>query len=74
MADKPFQTKIKTITKLIENGVKTEKELLALNFDSALQIEGITMQDIGVISQLQKHTKDLYTYLSGGGENNDGAK
>ena len=66
MAEKPLQQKIKIITKLIESGIKTEKDLLALNFDSAMQIKDITMQDIGVISQLQKHTKNLYSYLSGG--------
>lgn len=61
-----IQQKVKTITKLIESGIRTEKDLQALNFDSALQIKDITMQDIGIIAQLQKHTKDLYSYLSGG--------
>nr|WP_316623054.1 hypothetical protein [uncultured Ruminococcus sp.] len=71
MAEMTFQQKTKTMAKLIENGITSEKDLQNLNFDSVLQIPGITMQDLAVVSQLQKHTKDnkLYSYLSGGERN-----
>ena len=71
MAEMTFQQKTKTMAKLIDNGITSEKDLQNLNFDSVLQIPGITMQDLAVVSQLQKHTKDntLYSYLSGGERN-----
>ena len=57
MAEMTFQQKTKTMAKLIDNGITSEKDLQNLNFDSVLQIPGITMQDLAVVSQLQKHTK-----------------
>ena len=63
-----FQQKTKTIVKLAENGITSEKDLQNLTIDSILSIPNITMQDIAVIAQLQKHTKDnkLYSYIAGG--------
>ena len=68
MAEVTMQQKIKTISKLNENGITTEKDLLALNIESAYSIPGIVLQDFGVIAQLQKSIKEnkLYSYLSGG--------
>ena len=62
MAEITFQQKTKTMAKLIDNGITSEKDLQNLNFDSVLQIPGITMQDLAVVSQLQKHTKDNKLY------------
>lgn len=63
MAEMTFQQKTKTMAKLIDNGITSEKDLQNLNFDSFLQIPGITMQDLAVVSQLQKHTKDNKLYF-----------
>lgn len=59
--------KTKVLTKLFEAGVSTEKELLALNLQSILQIKNITIQDMTIITELQSYTKSnkLYSYLGG---------
>ena len=71
MANISFQQKTKTIIKLAENGIASEKDLQNLTIDSILSIPNVSMQDIAVIAQLQKHTKDnkLYSYLTGGEQN-----
>lgn len=63
--------KIKVLTKLFEAGINTEKEVLALNLQSILQIKNITIQDMSIITELQTYIKSnkLYSYL--GGKNND---
>ena len=40
MAEMTFQQKTKTMAKLIDNGITSEKDLQNLNFDSVLQIPG----------------------------------
>lgn len=63
--------KTKVLTKLFEAGINTEKELLALNLQSILQIKNITIQDMSIITELQTYIKSnkLYSYL--GGKKND---
>ena len=63
--------KIKVLTKLFEAGINTEKEVLALNLQSILQIKNITIQDMSIITELQTYIKSnkLYSYL--GGKMND---
>ena len=63
--------KIKVLTKLFEAGINTEKEVLALNLQSILQIKNITIQDMSIITELQTYIKSnkLYSYL--GGKKND---
>lgn len=75
---KPIETnslehKVAVLEKLFETGCKTEKELQALSMEKILQIKGITVPDMTVIMELQKHTKknELYSYLGGG---TDGAE
>ena len=65
-----FHKKVKVLSKLYESGCKTEKELLDLSIESILQIEGITIQDIAMITDLKKSVKShhLYSYLAGGVE------
>lgn len=59
--------KTKVLTKLFEAGINTEKELLALNLQSILQIKNITIQDMSIITELQTYIKSnkLYSYLGG---------
>lgn len=69
MKDKiTLQQKVKVLSKLFDNGCKTEKELQALNMESILKIPNITIQDMTVIMELQKQVKanHLFSYLGGG--------
>ena len=69
MKDKiTMQQKVKELSKLFDNGCKTEKELQALNMESILKIPNITIQDMTVIMELQKQVKanHLFSYLGGG--------
>ena len=63
MADKTVitpQQRFKVLTKLFEAGFKSEKDLQSI-------IEGLTVQDMSIISELQQYTKSnkLYSYLGG---------
>lgn len=73
MAEKAFQKKTKTIVKLIESGVCSEKDLLSLDMSSALKLPDVKIQDLTIISELQKSVKanKLFSYLSSGGESNE---
>ena len=65
-----LQQKVKVLTKLLESGCKTEKDLKALNLQSILQIPDITVPDMTVITELQEQvTKNrLFSYLGGGAD------
>ena len=70
MADKTVitpQQRIKVLTKLFEAGFKSEKDLQSINFQNVFRIEGLTVQDMSIISELQQYTKSnkLYSYLGG---------
>lgn len=62
-----FQTKSKVLNKLFENGYTTEKDLQSLTLEKALAINGITIPELTVITELQKYAKagKLYSYLGG---------
>lgn len=66
-----LQQKVKVLTKLFDTGCKTEKALQSLSIESILAIDGITIQDMAVITELQKRVKNhsLFSYL--GGENGE---
>ena len=68
----PLQQKIKVLEKLFISGCTSEKKLQALNMEMILQIPGITVPDMRIILELQKHDKanKLFSYL-GGGENDE---
>ena len=71
MKDKSaFQQKIKVLTKLVDSGYDTEKKLQQLNTEGILKIPGITIPEISIILELQKHTKSnkLFSYLRGGSD------
>lgn len=63
-----LQQKVKVLNKLFDAKCRTEKELQALTMESILKIPNITIQDMTVIMELQKHTKTnkLFSYLGGG--------
>ena len=70
MADKTTiapQQRFKVMTKLFEAGFKSEKDLQSINFQNVFRIEGLTVQDMSIISELQQYTKSnkLYSYLGG---------
>ena len=70
MADKTVitpQQRFTVMTKLFEAGFKSEKDLQSINFQNVFRIEGLTVQDMSIISELQQYTKSnkLYSYLGG---------
>ena len=70
MADKTVitpQQRFKVLTKLFEAGFNSEKDLQSINFQNVFRIEGLTVQDMSIISELQQYTKSnkLYSYLGG---------
>jgi len=70
MADKTVitpQQRFKVLPKLFEAGFKSEKDLQSINFQNVFRIEGLTVQDMSIISELQQYTKSnkLYSYLGG---------
>ena len=70
MADKTVitpQHRFKVLHKLFEAGFKSEKDLQSINFQNVFRIEGLTVQDMSIISELQQYTKSnkLYSYLGG---------
>ena len=65
-----LQTRVRVLEKLFKAGVGTKKELQELSMETILQIPGISVPDMVIITQLQKSVRDkkLYSYL-GGNEN-----
>lgn len=57
---------LKAITRLIEHGVTSEKDITALGLAQLLQIPGITVQELGAICELQKAVKNnkVYSFLA----------
>lgn len=76
MPEITFKDKTKTITKLAENGITDEKQLLALNMEAAVKLPEIKIQEITIITELQKsiRTNKLFSYLAEGGDSIDGTK
>lgn len=64
-----LQQKTKVLNKLFEANCKTEKDLQSLDIESILKIPNITIQDMTIITELQKQIKanKLFSYLGGGG-------
>ena len=63
-----LQQKVKVLSKLFDAKCTTEKALQDLSLENILKIPNLTIQDITIITELQKHVKNnkLFTYLSGG--------
>ncbi len=71
MKDKiTFQQKVKVMNKLFDNGYNTEKKLQQLDMEKILKIPNITIHDMNLILELQKHIKSnkLFTYLGNGSD------
>lgn len=62
------QKAVKVINKIFEAGITEEKDISAMTLDEILEIQGITVAEIGMINDLQKVIKanKVITFLGGG--------
>lgn len=62
------KTKLRTLNKLIDNEINTEKKITALDLPRILAVPGITVPEIHIITELQNAIKarKVITYLSDG--------
>ena len=62
------QKAVKVINKIFEAGITEEKEISEMTLDEILEIQGITVAEIGMINDLQKAIKanKVITFLGGG--------
>ena len=62
------QKVVKVINKIFEAGITEEKDISAMTLDEILEIQGITIAEIGMINDLQKAIKanKVITFLGGG--------
>ena len=62
------QKVVKVINKIFEAGLTEEKDISAMTLDEILEIQGITVAEIGMINDLQKAIKanKVITFLGGG--------
>lgn len=62
------QKAVKVINKIFEAGITEEKDISAMTLDKILEIQGITVAEIGMINDLQKAIKanKVITFLGGG--------
>lgn len=51
------QKVVKVINKIFEAGITEEKDISAMTLDEILEIQGITVAEIGMINDLQKAIK-----------------
>ena len=59
------KTSVRVITRLIEMGITTEKEVASLELKDALAIPGITVADLHAVCELQTaiKSKKLFEFL-----------
>ena len=50
------KTSVRVITRLIEMGITTEKEVVALELKDALAIPGITVADLHAVCELRRQS------------------
>lgn len=64
-----LQQKTRVMSKLFNIGCTDEKKLQALTLENILEIKGITIPEMAIITEIQKQTKSgrLFSYLAGGG-------
>lgn len=62
------QKVVKVINKIFEAEITEEKDISAMTLDEILEIQGITVAEIGMINDLQKAIKanKVITFLGGG--------
>ncbi|NCC86380.1 MAG: hypothetical protein EOM05_00730 [Clostridia bacterium] len=70
MAKTNTNNELKVLTKVLEAGYKTEKDITAITLDKMLAIPNVTVAEIGLINDLQKAVKSnkVISFL-GGAEN-----
>lgn len=61
---------IKVLNKILEAGFTDEKAIAAMTIDDILNMQGVTIADIGIINELQKSIKanKVISFLGGGGQ------
>ena len=68
MAVNPKATKV--LNKVLDAGFTDEKAIAAMTIDDILNMQGVTVADIGIINELQKSIKanKVISFLGGGGQ------
>ena len=61
---------IKVLNKVLDAGFTDEKAIAAMTIDDILNMQGVTVADIGIINELQKSIKANkgISFLGGGGQ------
>lgn len=61
---------IKVLNKVLDAGFTDEKAIAAMTIDDILNMQGVTVTDIGIINELQKSIKanKVIAFLGGGGQ------
>ena len=59
---------VRSLSKLMEAGFDSEKEVLNMTMDDILSLPGFTVAEIGMINEIQKAVKagKIITFLGGG--------
>ena len=59
---------IKVLNKVLDAGFTDEKAIAAMTIDDILNMQGVTVADIGIINELQKSIKanKVISFLPGG--------
>lgn len=67
MAKTNNNLQLKVLTKVLDAGFSTEKDIIAMTIDKILAIPNITVSDIATINELQKAIKanKVITFLGG---------
>ena len=61
---------IKVLNKVLDAGFTDEKAIASMTIDDILNMQGVTVADIGIINELQKSIKanKVIAFLGGGGQ------
>lgn len=64
---------VNTISKLLEAGFTTEKDILSMTLDEILSLPGIRLADVKCINELQKSIKEnkIITFLCSNNNESD---
>ena len=64
------QKAIKVLNKVLDAGFTDEKAIASMTIDDILNMQGVTVADIGIINELQKSIKanKVISFLGGGGQ------
>ena len=64
------QKAVKVLNKVLDAGFTDEKAIAAMTIDDILNMQGVTVADIGIINELQKSIKanKVISFLGGGGQ------